>query len=103
MPDHDLYVAVVRCQPFSPMWSRQGLPDKFGRGHICLLILAALSAKRLRAFLLEKVKGLVSQHRATFDDMLKQLRAIGTGVYKVGYKTVNTAQHGIPQHRERVY
>ncbi|MFM7981439.1 MAG: DNA cytosine methyltransferase, partial [Candidatus Fonsibacter sp.] len=53
--------------------------------------------------MLENVKGLASQHRATFDDMFKQLRQIGNGAYKVGYKIKDTARHGIPQHRESVY
>ncbi|MFM7986835.1 MAG: DNA cytosine methyltransferase [Candidatus Fonsibacter sp.] len=53
MPDHDLYVAAgFPCQPFSPMGSRQGLADKFGRGRIFQYELAALSTKRDRAFLL---------------------------------------------------
>ncbi len=85
------------------MGSRQGLPDKLGRGHIFRYGLAKLSTKRPRAFLVEHVKGLVSQHRATFDDVLQQLRQIGNGAYKVGYTIIDTARHGIPQHRERVY
>ncbi|MFM7985125.1 MAG: DNA cytosine methyltransferase, partial [Candidatus Fonsibacter sp.] len=62
--DHDLYVAGCPGQPFSPMGSRQGLADKLGRGDIFRYVLAALSTKRPRAFLLENVKGLMSQHRA---------------------------------------
>ena len=58
---------------------------------------------KTRAFLLENVKGLVTQHRATFDHILKELRLIGNGAWKVGYKIIDTANYGIPQHRERVY
>ncbi|MFM7985473.1 MAG: DNA cytosine methyltransferase, partial [Candidatus Fonsibacter sp.] len=43
------------------------------------------------------------QHRATFDYRFKQLRQIGNGVDKFGYKIIDTARHCIPQHRERVY
>ncbi|MFM7989956.1 MAG: DNA cytosine methyltransferase, partial [Candidatus Fonsibacter sp.] len=85
------------------MESRQGLDDNVGRGRIFQYVLAALSAKRPRAFLLENVKGLVSQQRATFDDMLQQLRRLGKGAYKVGCQITDTARHGILQHRERVY
>ncbi|MFM7987514.1 MAG: DNA (cytosine-5-)-methyltransferase, partial [Candidatus Fonsibacter sp.] len=103
LPDHDLCVAGFPSQPFSPMGSRQGLADQLGRGRIFRNVLAVLSTKRPRAFLLENVKGLVSQHRATFDDMLKQVRPLGNGAYKIGYKIIKTARRGIPQNRERVY
>jgi len=66
LPDHDLYVAGFPCQPFSTMGSRQGVRDKLGRGLLINHIIATLAAKRPRAFLLENVKGLVLQHRATF-------------------------------------
>ncbi|MFM7986570.1 MAG: DNA cytosine methyltransferase, partial [Candidatus Fonsibacter sp.] len=55
------------------------------------------------AFLLDMVDCLVTQRRATFDHMLKLLPQIGNGAHKVGCTIVDTAQHGIPQHRERVY
>ncbi|MFM7989474.1 MAG: DNA cytosine methyltransferase [Candidatus Fonsibacter sp.] len=66
------------------MGSRQGLADKLGRGRIFQYGLAALSTKRPSAFLLDNVKGLVTQHRATFYYMLEQLRHIGNGAYNVG-------------------
>ena len=103
LPDHDLYVAGFPCQPFSTMGSRQGVRDKLGRGLIINHIIAALAAKRPRAFLLENVKGLVLQHRATLDNIMQQLGGIAGSAYKVGYKVIDTADHGIPQHRERVY
>ncbi|MFM7981336.1 MAG: DNA cytosine methyltransferase, partial [Candidatus Fonsibacter sp.] len=84
------------------MGSRQGVADKLGRVGICEFVIAALNTKRPRAFLLEEVKGLVRQHRATFDDVLKHARQLGNCAYKVGYKIIDTARHGTPQHRERV-
>jgi len=85
------------------MGSRQGVRDKLGCGLIINHIIAALAAKRPRAFLLENVKGLVLQHRATLHNIMQQLGGIAGSAYKVGYKVVNAADHGIPQHRERVY
>ncbi|MFM7978104.1 MAG: DNA cytosine methyltransferase [Candidatus Fonsibacter sp.] len=52
---------------------------------------------------MENGKGLVAQHRVTFDNMLQHLRPLGNGAYKVGYTIIDTARHGIPQHPERVY
>ena len=45
----------------------------------------------------------MTQHRATFDHILKELRLIGIAAYKDGYKSIDAATYGIPQHRERVY
>jgi DNA (cytosine-5)-methyltransferase 1 len=85
------------------MGARQGVRDARGRGLIINHIISALAAKRPRAFLLENVKGLVTQHRATFEDILQQLRHMAGSAYKVGFKIIDTADLGIPQHRERVY
>ena len=103
LPDHDLYVAGFPCQPFSTMGSRQGVNDKLGRGLIIDHIIAALATKLPRAFLLENVRGLVSQHRDSFDHILGRLRTIAGSAYVVGYKIIDTADHGLPQHRGRVY
>lgn len=103
LPDHDLYVAGFPCQPFSTMGSRQGVNDKFGRGQIIDHIIAALATKLPRTFLLENVRGLVSQHRTTFQHILEQLRTMAGSAYLVGHKIIDTADHGLPQHRERVY
>ncbi|MFM7985378.1 MAG: DNA cytosine methyltransferase, partial [Candidatus Fonsibacter sp.] len=53
--------------------------------------------------MLENVKGIVSKHRAAFNGMLQPLWQIGNGAYQVGYTSIDTARHGIPQHRDRVY
>ena len=89
LPDHDLYVAGFPCQPFfSTMGSRQGVRDKLGRGLIINHMIAALAAKRPRAFLLENVKGLVLQHRATLRSIMQQLGGIAGSAYKFGYKVI---------------
>lgn len=103
LPDHDLYVAGFPCQPFSSMGLRQGVGDKHGRGQIFQHVCAAIDAKKPRAFVLENVKGLMTQHRATFQAMLARLRAIGDGAYLVSWRLLNTCEHGVPQNRERVY
>ena len=103
LPDHDLYVAGFPCQPFSTMGARQGMRDARGRGLIINHIISALAVKRPRAFLLENVKGLVTQHKATFKRILQRLRHMAGSAYKVGFKIIDTADFGIPQHRERVY
>lgn len=104
LPAHDLYVAGFPCQPFSTMGLGQGVQDKQGRGVIIEHILTALEVKRPRAFLLENVKGINSQrHRPVLGGILQRLRCIGNSSYKVGYRVLDTADFGLPQHRERLY
>ena len=85
------------------MGARRGVLDAKGRGLVISHTISALAAKRPRAFLLENVKGLATQHRATFENILQRLRQMAGSSYKVGFKILGTADFGIPQHRERVY
>ena len=103
LPAVDVYVAGFPCQPFSSMGLRQGEADKHGRGNVFGHVCAAIDAKRPRAFVLENVKGLVTQHRRTFDNILAALRGIGGDAYDVTWRVLNTCEHGVPQNRERVY
>ena len=80
------------------MGARQGVRDARGRGLIINHIISALAAKRPRAFLLENVKGLDTQHRAPFENILQQLRHVAGSAYKVGLKITGAANLGISQH-----
>lgn len=103
VPDHDLYVAGFPCQPFSSMGLRQGTADAQNRGTIFEYVLACLAAKHPRAFLLENVRGLVVEHQRAFATMVARLRNLKNRGYLVSWRVLNTEDHGIPQHRERVY
>jgi len=85
------------------MGLREGAGDRRGRGRIIKHIVAALSVKQPRVFILENVRGLVSTRRETFDHILQRLRSIGHGADAVSWRLLNTDQSGIPQNRERVY
>ena len=65
--------------------------------------MAALQAKQPRAFILESARGLATSHQKTFGRILQKLRSIGGNAYDISWRLVNTEEHGIPQHRERVY
>ena len=103
LPDHDVCIAGFPCQPFPVMGVGEGLQDNQVRGQICFRIINAIDTKRPRAFLLENVKGLVTHHPETLRIILGRLRAVGGGTYDVGYRALDTADHGLPQHRERVF
>ncbi len=104
VPDHHLYVAGFPCQSFSTMGSGRGLADlKQQRGRIIYNVIATIAKKQPRAFILENVKGLVSNHKPTFERIMQELRRVGNGMYAVSWRILNTEHHGVPQHRERVY
>ena len=66
-------------------------------------IINAIDTKRPGAFLLENFMGLVTHRPETLRIILGRLRAVGGGVYDVGYRVLDTADHGLPQRRERVF
>ena len=63
----------------------------------------AIATKKPRAFQLEHVKGLLPCHLEALRMILGRLRAIGGGINDVGHRLLDTAKHGLPQHRERVF
>ncbi len=63
----------------------------------------AIATKKPRAFLLEHVKGLAFCHPEVLRMIFGRLRAIEGGIYDVGHRVLDTAKHGLPQHRERVF
>ena len=89
----------------SPAWAskRPGLRDGLGRGLLIGHNMAALRAKRPRAFLIENVRGLVREHKGTFLQILRSLRTMGRCQYLVSWRILNPAQPGVPQNRARVY
>jgi site-specific DNA-cytosine methylase len=83
---------------------QEGVSDRHGRrGRVITHVVAALQAKQPRAFILENVPRLVTTHQKTFCRILQKLRSIGGNAYDISWRLVNTEEHGIPQHRERVY
>ncbi len=105
-PQCDLYVAGFPCQSFSIAGKRRGCKDP--RGKIFPHILKYLQKKQPTTFLLENVMGLTNKKfKPVFDKMLSGLRAIrgsgGSGHYVVQWQMMNTAAHGLPHTRTRVY
>ena len=103
LPDHDLCSAGFPCQPFSSMGRRDGPKDSQGRGQLIFRITKAFATKKPRAVLLVNVKGLLSCHPEALRIICGRRRAIGRSIYDVGHRVPDTAKHGLPQHRERVF
>lgn len=105
-PVCDLYVAGFPCQPFSTAGLRKGFADP--RGTIIKYIIDYLRIHRPRVFILENVSGLLTDKFADFFyNIMTELRSIRSSAdgscYLVSYRLVNTADWGLPHHRQRVY
>lgn len=113
LPDVDLFVAGFPCQSFSIAGKRLGTKDK--KGKIFFNIYDYLKAKKPDIFILENVKGLLSdQGGKTFNLILELLSQSINGQqmlfthpdslnYHVYYKVLNAKDYSIPQNRERVF
>ena len=102
----DIYVAGIPCQPFSRSGVHGGIDDS--RGQLFFHVAAFLTSNRPEPFVIENVSSLVTDHAETFECMLTILRNITgedkqTGFYSVAWKILHTSEHGLPQHRERVF
>jgi len=99
LPDFDLLVAGFPCQAFSIVGQRKGLTD--ARGQIIFGLLKIMRDKKIKYFILEKVKGLLNHAQGqTFEVILDLLSSEG---YSVIAKTMDSSHYGLPHKRERVY
>jgi DNA (cytosine-5)-methyltransferase 1 len=99
LPDFDLMIAGFPCQTFSVIGQRQGFQDH--RGQVIYGLINILTAKNLKYFILENVKGLVNHDKGnTLKTILQDLIKAG---YNVNFKVLNSQDYGTAQHRERVY
>ncbi len=98
-PDFDFLLAGFPCQPFSYAGKRQGFGDT--RGTLFFEIERVLKSKRPKAFLLENVRGLVTNDKGrTFETILNKLQELG---YHVKYVLLNSSNYNVPQNRVRIY
>lgn len=106
----DMLIGGPPCQPFSKSgyWARgDALRLDDPRADTLTGYLRVLRDARPRAFLLENVYGLAYQGkdeglRYILDGIAQINRETGTN-YSVAWQMLNTAEHGVPQARERVF
>jgi len=100
IPDFDILVGGFPCQPFSSIGKRQGF-EHDTQGTLFFDIARILRAKTPSALLLENVKGLLTHDSGnTWRVIQKTLSELG---YSVRAKVLDSADFGVPQHRERIY
>lgn len=99
IPKHDILLAGFPCQPFSHIGSREGFSHKT-QGTLFFDILRILKKKKPKMFLLENVKGLLTNDNGntfkTIIDCLKDLK------YCIFYKVLDAKDFSLPQKRERI-
>lgn len=104
----DILLAGPPCQDFSTLWNHDGA--KTARGNLFKEVSRFLAALQPPAFVLENVVGLLSANRgAAWTIVRHALRAPSAflygkaGVrYDISAQVVDTAELGVPQHRERL-
>jgi DNA (cytosine-5)-methyltransferase 1 len=111
VPDIDLYVCGFPCQPFSQAGRRKGLNDH--RGNVFWSCLKVIEVKQPRYFILENVRGILSQDRdktakrgetgKTWNIIWSELQKLKVYGYQIQWKVLNTKDYGIPQSRPRVF
>ena len=86
------------CQPFSQSANNDG---QFDERDMIPEFLRAVSELLPETFLMEEVQTLTwAKHRAYFEHVVSCFEALG---YVVDFKIVNTADHGVPQARKRLF
>jgi DNA (cytosine-5)-methyltransferase 1 len=99
IPECDLLCSGFPCVAFSNIGRRQGTKDP--RGRIFYSILKLVKHTPPKVLLFENVMGLLQDNQGkTFRRFQKRLEKIG---YHVSWATLDAANFGVPQHRERVF
>lgn len=99
IPDHDVLLAGFPCQPFSNIGKREGFAHET-QGTLFFDVLRILRKKQPKMFLLENVKGLLTNDNGnTFRVILDNLNSLG---YSVFYEVMDAQNFGLPQRRERI-
>ena len=102
LPNVDVYIAGIPCQPFSVAGLRDGFHAKNGNGVLFFVCLQYIKVKKPTVFILENVQGLeLANAGECFAEVLKALWSLAD--YNIYFELLNTKFHGIPQNRGRYY
>lgn len=95
----DLLVGGSPCQSFSMVGKRKGFEDT--RGTLFYDFARVIKESQPKVFIYENVKGLTNHDKGnTFKTMKATFDELG---YKYFYKTLNSKDYGVPQHRLRIF
>lgn len=100
IPDFDVLCAGFPCQPFSQAGHKLGFNDV--RGTLFFDIAEIIQVKRPRAFFLENVRGLYKHDGGRTFETIQKILTEELG-YKIYHQIVRATDHGLPQHRPRLF
>lgn len=102
IPNFDILCAGFPCQPFSQAGYKKGFQDELqNRGNMFFEILKIINIKRPNVIFLENVRHLKKHDEGrTFNTIKKHIESQG---YSFHYKVVKASDHGLPQHRPRLF
>jgi DNA (cytosine-5)-methyltransferase 1 len=103
VPDFDVLCAGFPCQPFSQAGYKRGFSEsKDDRGNMFFHICNIIAHKRPKAFFLENVRHILKHDEGRTFSLIKEHLETRLG-YSFYYKVVKASDHGLPQHRARVF
>lgn len=100
IPDFDVLCAGFPCQPFSQAGFKKGFDDI--RGTLFFDIAEIIQVKQPEAFFLENVRGLYTHDEGRTFAKIKRILSEDLG-YSFHHAIVKASDHGLPQHRPRLF
>ena len=102
IPDFDILCGGFPCQPFSQAGYKRGFQEaRENRGNLFFDIVKIIAEKKPKAYFLENVRHIKNHDDGrSFDVIREQLEKLG---YSFQYKMVKASDHGLPQHRPRIF
>jgi len=100
IPDFDILCAGFPCQPFSQAGFKKGFADI--RGTLFFDIAEIIRVKQPQAFFLENVRGLYTHDEGRTFEIIKKTLTQELG-YSFHHAIVRASDHGLPQHRPRLF
>jgi DNA (cytosine-5)-methyltransferase 1 len=100
IPDFDILCGGFPCQPFSQAGHKLGFDDT--RGTLFFDIAEIIRIKQPKAFFLENVRGLFKHDNGKTFEVIRRTLTEDLG-YSLHYSIVKASEHGLPQHRPRLF
>lgn len=95
-PDPDVVVGGPPCKDFTKLNQKVDLD----RNNLTVLFGEYVARLQPEAFVLENVRYLTSKHEDVLEALVERL---GDAGYTVGYRLLDAADYGVPQHRIRAF